>query len=411
MSNLTRGGNGIISMLAGAALATMVLVGVLMLQQTRGGWPFSAPLLPAAPMTTMALQGEEDHLHGRVAVEVDSAWVARLGLLAVPVGRDSIGRDLRTVATVVPDEERVSHVHPRVSGWIEEMYVHTTGERVRAGQPLAGIFSQDLYASQVEYLAARERAPETPGSVVLDGARRRLQVLGMTDEEIAAIESQGEARRLVTIISPRGGVVLRRPVTPGTAVDPATELLVIADLSQVWVIAEVPENDIGMVSVGAEAMLDFPASGLAPFMARVDFLYPTLSERTRSLRVRIPVENAAHVLRPGMTGIVRFQSPPREALTVPRDAVVDTGDMQHVFIKTSATGFEPRPVRVGLRLPDRIEVLEGVEEGEEVLASGVFLIDSESRLRGSGAAGLGHAGHGAPAEGEAAEPGMDHGAH
>jgi Cu(I)/Ag(I) efflux system membrane fusion protein len=294
---------------------------------------------------------------------------------------------VRAVATIVPDESRISMVHTRVAGWIEQLDVNTTGEEVRAGEPLAHIFSQELLSSQTEYLAARKTtaASGITSSVVASG-RVRLGVLGMTPEEIDAIEQTGEPKRLVTVVAPRSGVVVNRGVTVGTSVDPSTTLLTIADLSRVWVLAEVPEASIPAVRVGTSAQLDFPASGRAPFNARVDFLYPTLTERTRTLRVRLSAANPGGVLRPGLYGTAAFESAGQNVLTVPRDAVVDTGLQQHVFVAVGDR-FEPRPVAVGVQLADRVEIRDGLKEGEQIVAAGVFLLDSESRLRATGSAG------------------------
>jgi Cu(I)/Ag(I) efflux system membrane fusion protein len=178
----------------------------------------------------------------------------------------------------------------------------------------------------------------------------------------------------------------------GTSVDPSTTLLTIADLSRVWVLAEVPEAGIPAVRVGATAQLDFPASG-SPFAARVDFLYPTLTDRTRTLRVRFSAANAAGRLRPGLYGTAAFESAGPPVITVPRDAVVDTGVQQHVFVSTGDR-FEPRVVTLGVQLTDRVEVRSGLQAGERIVAAGVFLLDSESRLRATGGTG-GH-NHGAP---------------
>jgi RND family efflux transporter MFP subunit len=199
------------------------------------------------------------------------------------------------------------------------------------------------------------------------------------------------------VVAPRSGVVVNRGITVGTAVDPSTTLLTIADLSRVWVIAEVPEASIPAVHVGTSAALDFPASGRPPFSARVDFVYPTLTERTRTLRVRLSVANANDALKPGLYGTAAFQLTGRNVLTVPRDAVVDTGSQQHVFV-AAGEFFEPRPVILGVQLADRVEILEGLREGDEVVAAGVFLLDSESRLRATGGAG-GHQ-HGTPSGGK-----------
>jgi Cu(I)/Ag(I) efflux system membrane fusion protein len=321
-------------------------------------------------------------------VDLDAAQA--LDIRLETVGRQSLTQTVRAVATIVPDESRISHVHTRVSGWIEHLDVNTTGETVQAGQPLAHIFSQELLSSQIEYLAARRNAAASGiTSAVVASGRTRLGVLGMTTEEIDAIEHSGEPKRLVTVVAPRSGVVVNRGVTVGTSVDPATTLLSIADLSRVWVLAEVPEASIPFVRVGTPAQLDFPASGRSPFRARVDFVYPTLTERTRTLRVRLSAANPGGVLPPGLYGTATFELAGQNVITVPRDAVVDTGTRQHVFVAV-ADRFEPRPVSVGVQLADRVEIREGLKEGEQIVAAGVFLLDSESRLRATGSAG-GHA--------------------
>jgi Cu(I)/Ag(I) efflux system membrane fusion protein len=328
-------------------------------------------------------------------VPVDAADARSLDIRLETVGRESLTQSVRAVATLVPDESRISHVHTRVAGWIEHLDVNTTGEVVRAGQPLAHIFSQELLASQIEYLAARRNtAASGITSTVVGSGRTRLGVLGMTPEEIDAIERTGEPKRLVTVVAPRSGVVVNRGVTVGTSVDPATTLLTIADLSRVWVLAEVPEASIPLVRVGTVAQLDFPASGRSPFAARVDFVYPTLTERTRTLRVRLSAGNPGGVLRPGLYGTAVFETVGQNVITVPRDAVVDTGLQQHVFV-AMGDRFEPRAVKVGVQLADRVEIREGLRQGEQIVAAGVFLLDSESRLRATGGAG-GH-NHGTPA--------------
>ena len=376
-----------------AASALVLVIGLLVVQHFRHSWPFSLHhgiRVNQPARVTVTNDGGVAPAHPRAEVELDQAQTDAIGARVEKVRRESISQPIRAVATVVPDESRVSHVHTRVSGWIERLYVTTTGERVRAGQPLAGIFSQELLSTQSEYLAARRAAGSGPRSAVVEGARSRLQVLGMTDAEIRAIEEAGEARRLVTVTAPRAGVVLHRGISVGTAVDPSTEIVTVADLSKVWVLAEVPEGDIPSVEVGTPATLEFPASGREPFEARVEFLYPTLSEQTRTLRARFAVDNPGGSLRPGIYGTAAFRVSPRSALTVPRDAIVDTGSAQHVFVVAGERRFVPRPLKLGTRFDDRIEVREGLEEVESVVASGVFLIDSESRLRASGG-GTGHA--------------------
>jgi membrane fusion protein, copper/silver efflux system len=385
------------ALLLSAVATAAVLIGVMWAQHQRHAWPFApreqvtAPP-PAQDMAAMDAAAAPD----RVPIDVTPSTVQDLGIRVEEVRRESMTQAVRAVATVVPDESRISHVHTRVAGWVEQLDVNTTGEMVQAGQPLARVFSQELLSSQTEYLAVR-RATAASGitSAVVASGRTRLTVLGMSPAEIDAIEETGEPRRLVTIVAPRSGVVVNRGITVGTAVDPSTTLLTIADLSRVWVLAEVPEADIPAVRVGSTAQLDFPASGRAPFGARVDFLYPTLTERTRTLRVRLAVANPNGTLRPGLYGTAAFESTGAPTITIPRDAVVDTGRQQHVFVAVGDR-FEPRRVTLGVQLADRVEVRAGLESGDRIVSAGVFLLDSESRLRATGGTG-GH-NHGSPAK-------------
>ena len=382
--------------LAGAATTAAIFAGVMWVQHARSSWPFAEPgTTPHAEGLSGMDPASGASTHTRVPV--DAAATRSLDIRLEPVSRQVLTLTIRTVATVGPDESRISHVHTRVSGWIEHLDVNTTGEFVRAGQPLAHIFSQELLSSQIEYLAARKNAAVFGiTSAVVASGRTRLGVLGMTSEEIDAIEQSGEPKRLVTVVAPRGGVVVNRGVTAGTSVDPSTTLITIADLSRVWVLAEIPEASIPAVRLGTAADLDFPASARPPFPARVDFVYPTLTERTRTLRVRLSVANPAGVLRPGLYGTAAFQSAGQNAITVPREAVVDTGLQQHVFVSVGDR-FEPRLVTLGAQLADRVEIRDGLREGEQIVAAGVFLLDSESRLRATGGAGAHQ--HGAAASG------------
>lgn len=382
------------------AITAIVLAGLLLLQHTRHGWPFSLhhglgaqkqagkPTLPAASPT-------------RVAIELPSGKSQQFGVRLEPAALETVSVPLRTVATVVPDESRIAHAHTRVAGWVEDLRVNTTGQFVRRGEPLARIFSQELLSSQTEYLVARRNATSGLSSVVVESGRTRLKVLGMTEAEIQSIEASGEPMRLVTVIAPRTGIVIHRGITVGTAVDPSTELITIADLSAIWILAEIPEAEAGDVQPGTRATLEFPALP-NPISARVEFVYPTLTERTRTVRARLVAANPGGTLRPGMFGTAEFQTRSRKVITVPRDAVVDTGTGQHVFVVAHAGHYEPRTVTLGAKLRDRVEVAGGLEVGENVVAAGVFLIDSESRLRASGG-GTGHQHGAAPAEKPAAE--------
>ena len=385
--------------------AGALLLAAIWIQHARAAWPFTAGAVAAAiepshDLAQMAATGTAD----RMPIAVAQSTLHEFGVRVEEVRRESLVRTIQAVATIVPDESRISHVHTRVAGWIEQLDVNTTGELVRAGQPVARVFSQELLSSQTEYLAAR-KATAAAGitSAVVAGGRTRLNVLGMTPAEITAIEDTGEPRRLVTVVAPRSGVVVNRGVTVGTAVDPSTTLLTIADLSRVWVFAEVPESDIPAMRVGATARLDFPASGRETFAARADFVYPTLTEGTRTLRVRFSVANAKGTLRPGLYGTAAFELAGLPVITVPRDAIVDTGRQQHVFVAVGDR-FEPRPVTLGTQLADRVEVRSGLAAGERIVSAGVFLLDSESRLRATGGMGGSHAHHSGPPDPSPAPP-------
>lgn len=380
--------------IGGILLSLVSLTALLVVQSERHGWPFSAHhRMPAASAVRTSAPAQST----RVPVQVPPGEAGTLNLQLSKVTAGNLTEQLRAVATVAPDESRISHVHTRVAGWIEKLHVSNTGEAVRAGQPLVDIFSQELLASQTEYLAARRAGG--PPSAVVESGRARLKVLGMSDSEIRSIESSGKPRRVVTLLAPRDGVMIHRGISVGTAVDPSTELMIVVDLSRVWVLAEVPEFGATQISKGIQAQLEFPASGLKSLIAKVEFVDPVLSEQTRTLRVRFALPNPDGRLRPGMYGNAIFKTPPRPTLTVPRDAVVDTGQSQHVYVVTGPGQYEPRTVQLGARLQDRVEILGGLREGEEVVSSGVFLLDSESRLRASGGQGTSHAGHGGGAKG------------
>lgn len=378
--------------LAGAAVMSGLIAIGLWTQHARGAWPFD-PVVEAAPAAAAPDRAAESP--SRAGIPAGGDVYRQLGIATEPARVEGVSRLVRAVATIAPDETRISHVHTRVSGWIEQLDINTTGERVSVGQPVARIFSPELLSSQTEYLAARRGAAGGLASAVVESGRTRLGVLGMSGYEIDAIEREGTPMRLVTVTAPRGGVVVRRAVTVGTSVDPSMELLTIADLSRVWVMAEIPESDIRDVRVGSVATLEFAGAGITSRAARVEFVYPTLSEDTRTLRVRMSVSNASGGLKPGMFGAATFDVRSGRMLTVPRDALVDTGTAQHVFVAERGM-FMPRSVRAGARMADRVEILSGLEEGEQVVSSGVFLLDSESRLQASGGAGPHQ--HGTPAD-------------
>lgn len=382
----------------GAFGSALVISSLLALQQGRHGWPFVNES-PAMPGMAGGSHPSPAPTATRTGIALGAGQAQAMDIRFSRVEKGLIDEQVRVTTTVVPDESRLAHVHTRIAGWIERLHVSNTGERVHRGQPLVDIFSQELLASQTEYLAARQAS--APSSAVVDAGRARLAVLGMSEEDIRAIERSGQPRRVVTLSAPVDGAMLHRGVAPGTAVDPSTEIMIVADLSKVWVLAEVPESAVAEMKPGVKAQLEFPASGRAAVMATVEFVDPVLSERTRTVRVRFSVANGDGSLRPGQFGTAVFMTQPRQALIVPRDAVVDTGEASYVYVVGDGNAYEPRVVTLGARLKDRVEVISGLREGESIVTSGVFLIDSESRLRASGGASSGHGGHGGASSGAA----------
>lgn len=364
-----------------------------------GGWlawrPDSMPAARGAATQADLSASAAAGAQGRAPLQLTGRQADAIDLRVAQVRRAEMADALRVVATVVPDESRISHIHTRIAGWIERLHVGNTGEAVRAGQPIADIYSQELHASQLEYLALRGSGG--PPTALLESGRARLKFFGMSDEALAAIERSGRAQRVVTLRAPRSGILAHRGVAVGAAVDPSTEIAVVADLSQVWVLAEVPEHAANAVRRGMPAQLALGGAAAPVIPAVVEFVDPRLSESTRALKVRFALPNRDGRLRPGMYGTATFQLAPRQALTVPREAVVDTGGAQYVYVARTDGVFEPRPVRIGVRAGEQVEVVEGLAEGERIVVAGVFLLDSESRLRSSGASAGGHGTHGTPA--------------
>jgi membrane fusion protein, copper/silver efflux system len=373
---------------AGGILVASLIGGLLYLGKGGAGKP--APVAAAAHAGNGPASAAAPLSRAPVALE--PAQAGGIDLRIATVHKRDLVEDLSVPATVVPDESRISHLHTRVSGWIERLHVPNTGEPVRAGQPIADIFSQELYASQVEYLAAR--AMTGPPSAVAESGLARLRFFGMGEGDIRAIEKAGKPNRVVTLYAPRSGVLAHRGISVGTAVDPSTEIAIVLDLSRIWVLAEVPEFAAGSIKTGMLAQLGFGGDGKTLLPARVEFIDPMLTEATRTLKVRFSLPNPSGALRPGMYGTATIKGAARSALMVARDAVVDTGAAQYVYVVKHDGLYEPRAVRVGARLKETLEIVDGLREGEEIVTSGVFLLDSESRLRASGGQGTPHGGHG-----------------
>jgi len=316
-----------------------------------------------------------------------------IGVRTAMVTTEDITRSIRTVGSVDYDETNVAHIHTRVTGWIEELYVDFTGKSVERGQPLLGIYSPQLLATQEEYLLAL-RAQDSLGTSryaevsqttrsLLAATRRRLLLWDVTEEQIAELEERREPQTILTLYSPITGFVINKRAYEGAHVGPDTELFTIADLSDVWVTADIYESDLQYVREGQPATVTLSFLPGQTFRGRVDYIYPYLAGETRTATVRVALANPGTTLKPGMFANVELTTRLGRSLVVPEDAVIDTGERQVVFLVLEGGHFLPREVRAGLRFDGRLQILAGLEEHDEVVSGAAFLIDSESKLRSS----------------------------
>jgi RND family efflux transporter MFP subunit len=344
------------------------------------------------PAVPPALPSQPQGVPGLVPVELSMDRVQLIGVRTARATAEALVPELRTVGFVTADEGKLARVHARFSGWIERMNVATTGQKVRRGQVLAGLYNLELLPAQQEFLAARRwssgtATPTSSGTAepqvnrLEQDARARLELFGLSRAEIESITKTGKPTRTVAVTAPIAGYVVRKNAVQGTYVQPGTELFEIADLSKVWVLADIYENEIGRVSVGQTANVQVGAYPKEPFAGKVAFVYPTVDSATRTLRVRIELDNEDLKLRPGMYGDVVIQLSAAQGVVVPVEALVDTGEHQYVFLAKEGGRFEPRRVRAGARSGDKVQILEGLAAGDTVVTTSNFLIDSESRLR------------------------------
>jgi membrane fusion protein, copper/silver efflux system len=324
---------------------------------------------------------------GLVPVDLSPERVQLIGMRTAKVERAPLGDALRTVGVIAPSERGLAQISVRFSGWVQELKVPETGRRVARGDVLATLYSPEVLSAEQEYLTARKWEGGAGGPADLaTAARRRLELLGIAAPEIEALTARGQVGDVVPIRSPVAGYVTARNVVAGAAVQPGAPLFEVADLSRVWLLAEVFEQDAARLRIGQKASLELAAYPGERFAGRVQFIAPTVDAQTRTLRVRLEFPNRSGPggvrLRPGMYGNVALELPSASGLLIPAEALVDTGEQQYVFVARGAGRFEPRPVRVGARAGGRVQIAEGLAEGETVITTGNFLLDSESRLRG-----------------------------
>jgi len=331
----------------------------------------------AAPAGTVRIAPEKQQLLG---VRTESA--AERELL----------RTVRAVGTIQPNERLLYRVTPRFEGWIERLHVNTTGQAVTRGQPLMEVYSPELVSAQEEYLIALRAIEQTKASGaeaqavmkrVAESSVRRMRNFGVLEAELEKLRREGQARDTITLRSPANGVVTQKPSVQGMRFMPGELLYEVADLSIVWLLAEVAERDLGLVKLGQPVTLRIVAYPDREFSGKVVFIPPTLDADTRTARVRVELPNPQGLLKPAMyaeadlaTGHARGR-----ALAVPESAVLDSGTRQALLVQRAPGLFEPREVKLGMRADGYAEVLEGVKPGEEVVVRANFLIDAESNLK------------------------------
>ncbi|MBI5409649.1 MAG: efflux RND transporter periplasmic adaptor subunit [Nitrospirae bacterium] len=382
-----------------------------------------------APAKEEAATEEADEEKNTVEIELEKQQL--IGVKTIAAAVQSMRKTIRTVGRVEYDERRLATVNTKFEGWIEKLYVDYTGKYVKKGEPLAEIYSPELVATQQEFLnvlkwakqstdsnppsptfAKGVNTPLTPldrgepspplekGDVgvfsdkslsdmlskdaerIVDAARQRLKLWDITDEQIKTIEESGKPIRTLTIYSPADGYVVQKMAIRGMRVMPGEKLFDLADLSTVWVISDIYEYELAFIKVGQTASISLSYFPGRQFTSTIDYIYPELSSATRTAKVRFVITNPSAQLKPQMFTSVEIKIDMGKRLVIPEEAVIDTGTRQIIYVDKGEGYFQPREVHLGLKADGLTEVLHGVEAGEKVAASGMFLIDSEAQLKG-----------------------------
>jgi Cu(I)/Ag(I) efflux system membrane fusion protein len=313
---------------------------------------------------------------------------------------------IRTVGRVDYDEKSLVTISPKIGGWIEDLHVDFTGRHVRQGEPLLTIYSPELVSTQEEYLLAlqaRKDLVKSPfpevaasGNSLAESAKRRLKLWDISDDQIKTLEESGQAKKTLTLYSPFSGFVLEKSAYKGMNVMPGMALYKLADLSFVWVLADIYEYELPFIRLGQEASIQISYIPGEIFRGKAIYIYPSLNPETRTAKVRFEIPNSHERLKPEMYANVEIKVRLGQKLAVPEGAIIDTGLRQMAIVDKGSGYFEPREVKVGAKVDNYYEVIKGLKAGERVVTSANFLIDSESKLKEAlgGMAGMEHGGHG-----------------
>jgi membrane fusion protein, copper/silver efflux system len=336
---------------------------------------------PFMDMELVPKYANESNENGDSSVTISSQTVQNLGIRLVEVETKSFGDSFATVGRVEPNDRLFYDVQTRIPGFVERLFVRAVGDPVRKGQKIAEIYAPELLAAQEEYLTIIELGNVDSDNALKNASRNRLRLLGMTDAEIRAITAAKQSNTRFGVYAPASGVVTELGVREGGQLMAGSSLIQITDLSQVWLIAEVPERDAARLKIGVSANITLQSLPDVSFKGKVSYLYPILDNASRTLQVRIELLNVDNQLRPGMYANVEFSEQKHEGLSVPSESVIATGKRKVVIVKNEA-GYRPAEIVTGQVSGNYTEVLSGLEAGEQVVASGQFLIDSEASLSG-----------------------------
>jgi RND family efflux transporter MFP subunit len=361
-----------------------------------GSWLHAADSKDMSPAggTAPAVNGQDSAPPGsaRATVVIDPRRQQLIGVRTVPAERTHLTRTIRTVGLVAYDETRLVDINVRVEGWIEQLYVDYTGRFVKQGEPLFAIYSPELLTTQNEYLLALRTRDQLRQSQIADAreyadrlveaARQRLALWDLPADQFQILDETRRAQRTMVFRSPASGYVIEKQVVKGQRVSPGMSVYRIADLSRVWIEADLYEQEIGTVRVGQQAAVTVDAYPGQEFRGRVVYIYPYMKDQTRTVGVRLELPNPGGRLKPAMYTHVHLETPLGTGIAVPSNALLDSGAQQQVVFVSEGDGyFAPRRVKVGQRLDDRVQILEGLAEGELVATNATFFIDSESQLR------------------------------
>jgi RND family efflux transporter MFP subunit len=337
-------------------------------------------------------------------IKIDPSTVQNIGVKVEEVVKRKLNKVIRTVGKIDYDERRVFSVNTKVMGWVEKLYVDYTGKLVRRGEPLMELYSPELVTTQEEYLQALNYQKKLQQSSLeeakkgsddlIQSARRRLLNWDIPESEIQALEQRGTPKKTMTIYSPANGIVMEKMVRPGQNVMAGMELYRVADLSTVWVIADVYQYELPWVRNGQQADIELSYLPGRTFKGQITYIYPYLNEETRTAKVRVQVPNTSSFeLKPDMYATVKIASPLSiDAVVVPDQAIIRSGQRNIAVIALGGGYFEPRDVKLGVISEGFVQVLDGVHEGEKIVVSSQFLIDSESNLKAAISQMSGHAG-------------------